>query len=246
VSNEDGGFDVVGPSPVPYDEHHKIPRELTIEGIEQVIQAFVDAAKRAVVAGFDVIEIHGAHGYLLHNFYSPLSNFRTDEYGGSFENRTRLIVQICERVRAAIPDELPLFTRLSATDYVEEGWTVDDHVKLSQLLKDVGVDLIDCSSGANTRVKAFAQFVNYQVPFAERVVNEVGVLAGAVGLITDPVEANKIIEDKRADVVLIGRVSLREPNWPIRAAKELGYEVPTAPQYKFGYNRYFIKGLINN
>ena len=239
VSNEDGGFDVVGPSPVPYDEYHKVPHELTVDEIEQAIQAFVDAAKRAVDAGFDVIEIHGAHGYLLHNFYSPKSNLRTDEYGGSFENRTRLIVKVCERVRAAIPDGMPLFTRLSATDYVEGGWTPDDHVTLSKLLRDVGVDLIDCSSGGNIKASALNPFTGYQIPFAERVVNEVGVLAGAVGMITDPVAANKILEEKKADLVLIGRVSLKEPNWPIQAAKALGHKIPTAPQYKYGFYGYF-------
>jgi len=238
VSNEDGGFDVVGPSNVPYDEFHKIPHELSLEEVEGVIESFVSAAKRAVAAGFDVIEIHGAHGYLLHSFYSPKSNFRTDKYGGSFENRTRLIVEVCERVRAVIPQEMPLFTRLSATDYVEDGWTVDDHVELSKLLKNVGVDLIDCSSGGNVPAK-LSPFTNYQVPYAERVINEAGLLAGAVGMITDPIKANQIVEERRGDIVLIGRAVLREPFWPIQAAKALGHKVETAPQYKYGFWGYF-------
>ncbi|KAL9643269.1 hypothetical protein ABK040_014725 [Willaertia magna] len=234
VSNEEGGWDVLGPSPVAYDERHKTPKELTIEEIEELIQKWVDAAKRAVKAGFDVIEIHGAHGYLLHSYYSPKSNFRTDEYGGSFENRIRLILEIAKGIRSVIPEEMPLFTRLSAVDYVEDGWKIEDTVKLSKALKEVGVDLIDCSSGGNVSVR-YSPYAHYQVPYAEQVKREAMVPSGAVGMIVDPIKANEVIEKEQADLVFIGRESLREPYWPYKAAKELNYHLAVPPQYSRGF-----------
>ncbi|KAL9651638.1 hypothetical protein ABK040_001583 [Willaertia magna] len=237
IPNNEGGWDVIGPSPIPYDDKHKTPKEMTIEEIEGIIQKWIDSAKRAVKAGFDVIEIHGAHGYLLHNFYSPKSNVRTDKYGGSFENRTRLITEIAKGIRANIPEEMPLFVRLSSSDLVEDGWTIEDTVNLSKLLKNVGVDLIDCSSGGNVPAK-HNPFTHYQVPYAEKVRKEAEISTGAVGMITDPKKANEIIEQGLADLVLLGRESLREPYWPFKAAKELGYKgIPVPPQYIFGLGK---------
>jgi len=208
---------------------------LTESEIEEVIQQFVDASKRAVKAGFDVIEIHGAHGYLICSFLSPTSNKRTDKYGGSFENRIRFLVEIVKRTREAIPQEMPLFVRLSAVEYVDDGWQLEDTVKLAPILKDLGVDLIDCSSGGNASkatVNPFGTGPGYQVPFAEKVREEIP--TGAVGRIWEAQFANKILEEGKADLIIVGRKELYDPYWPLRAAKELGYnDVAVPPQYLF-------------
>ncbi|KAG2375022.1 hypothetical protein C9374_010026 [Naegleria lovaniensis] len=235
LSNEEGGWEVVGPSPIAFDEQHRMPRELSEHDIEQVIEEFVQAAKRAVAAGFDVIEIHGAHGYLINSFLSPTSNKRTDQYGGSFENRIRLLCDIVTRVRQVIPQEMPLFVRISCEEYTSEGWNIEDTLKLAPILKDLGVDLMDCSSGGNASKLmslAIMVFPGYQVQYAEKVRQVMPV--GAVGKITEPKFANKILEDGKADLIFIGRQELNDPYWPIRAAKELGYsDMPIPPQYKF-------------
>eukprot|EP01027_Heterolobosea_sp_BB2_P003629 GEZU01005477.1.p1 GENE.GEZU01005477.1~~GEZU01005477.1.p1 ORF type:complete len:342 (+),score=88.40 GEZU01005477.1:103-1128(+) len=235
IANEDGGWDVVGPSPIPWDNESKTPRELTVSEIKGLVQKWVDAAKRAVKAGFDVIEIHGAHGYLISEFLSPLSNVRTDEYGGSFENRIRFLSEIAQAVRAAIPETMPLFVRISATEYAEGGWGIEDSVKLAQHLKTLGVDLVDCSSGGNIHTQKINPFNGYQIPFAEAVRRDGGIASAAVGRITDPKEANEIIASGKADLVMIGRELLANPHWPVTAAKALGYKgLPVAPQYCFG------------
>ncbi|KAL9644771.1 hypothetical protein ABK040_012425 [Willaertia magna] len=184
VPIEEGGWDVVSPSPVAFDTQYKVPKELSVEEIKEVVQEFVEAAKRSVQAGFDVIEIHGAHGYLIHSFYSPKANFRTDEYGGSFENRIRFLMEIVKGVRAVIPEEMPLFVRISAVEYVEDGWQIEDSVKLAKILKENGVDLIDCSTGGIIALK-YISYDNYQVPYAEQIKREAGILTGAVGMIKE-------------------------------------------------------------
>ena len=237
LSNEEGGWDVVGPSPVAFDDKNKVPAELKISEIEEVVQQFVDAAKRAVAARFDVIELHAAHGYLISSFLSPTSNHRTDLYGGSFENRIRLLVDIVKRIREVIPQEMPLFTRVSAEEYVgDQGWTLDDTVKLAHVLKDIGVDVLDCSSGGNSvtaKIHPIGMIPGYQVPFAERVKAE-AMPTGAVGRIVDAEQANSIIAEGKADLVFIGRKVLNDPYWPIRAAEQLGYkDIQVPPQYLF-------------
>ena len=243
LTNEQGGWDVVGPSPIAFDEHHKIPAELTIVEIQEVIQQFVDAAKRAIKAGFDLIEIHGAHGYLISSFLSQTSNKRSDEYGGCFENRIRFLVELVERIRANIPSEMPLFVRISADEYVgDEGWTMKDTTELAKILQKCGVDLLDCSSGgnnANAKLLSPTSIVQgYQVPFSEGVKKSVdGLATGAVGKIKDAQFANDLIKDQKADLVLIGRQELNDPYWPIRAAHELEYQVAVPPQYLFAFPR---------
>jgi 2,4-dienoyl-CoA reductase-like NADH-dependent reductase (Old Yellow Enzyme family) len=221
-----GGWPVVGPSPIPFDESSPTPRELTIPEIDAVVDAFEAAARRALAAGFGMIEIHSAHGYLLHEFLSPLSNRRTDEYGGPMENRTRLVRRVAERIRKVVPDSMPLFARISATDWADGGWDVDQSVALARILRESGVDLIDCSSGALVpRVKIPLE-PGYQVPFARRIRKEAGIATGAVGLIKEPGHAEKIVEEGDADIVLLGRELLREPYWVLKAASEAGREAP--------------------
>lgn len=236
IANEEGGFDVVGPSAVAFDEKHKIPAELSVKDIERIVSDFVEAAKRSVNAGMDVIELHFAHGYLASSFLSPKSNHRTDQYGGSFENRSRLLLDIVRAVRAVIPETMPLFARLSAVEHVEGGWDLDDTVNLSKLLKENGVDLVDCSSGGNSSDQKIPKEHQFQVAYAKRVKAEVGVTTGAVGGISDPRDANRFIEEDYADLILIARASLRDPYWPIRAAKVLNYNsFASAPQLLLGY-----------
>jgi 2,4-dienoyl-CoA reductase-like NADH-dependent reductase (Old Yellow Enzyme family) len=196
---------------------------LDASGIRAVVTAFGDAAERALAAGFDVLEIHGAHGYLLHEFLSPLSNERTDEYGGSFENRVRLLLEVVAEVRGRVPAGTPVVVRLSATDWTEGGWDDDQTVRLAGLLAEAGVDLVDTSTGGNVPAR-IPVGPGYQVPFARRVRTEAGIPSGAVGLITDPKQAEDIIADGSADVVLLARELLREPHWPLRAAAELGVD----------------------
>jgi 2,4-dienoyl-CoA reductase-like NADH-dependent reductase (Old Yellow Enzyme family) len=203
---------------------------LNKEGIDKVISDFKAAAGRALVAGFNVIEIHSAHGYLLHEFLSPLSNQRTDEYGGSFENRTRMLRQVINAVNSVWPVENPLFVRISSTDWTEGGWTIEESVKLAFILKEMGVDLIDCSSGGNVYNARIPLGPGYQVPFSEAV-RKTGILTGAVGLITTVRQAETILQEEKADLVLFARELLRNPYFPLLAAREEGVEVPWPMQY---------------
>jgi len=231
LPNPDGQWRIVGPSAVPFKDGYPTPHELTVDEIDGIVAAFLQAALRAREAGFKLVEIHAAHGYLLHSFYSPLANHRTDQYGGSFDNRVRLLIEVTQAVRAAWPEELPLAVRLSSTDWVEGGWTIDDTVALAKRLKAIGVDLVDCSSGGNAATAHVPARPGYQTPFAEAVRHGAGIATAAVGLITDPKQADKIITCGEADVVLLGRESLRDPNWPLRAARELKRELAPPPQY---------------
>jgi 2,4-dienoyl-CoA reductase-like NADH-dependent reductase (Old Yellow Enzyme family) len=199
-----------------------------------VVEGFAKGAERALRAGFRVVEIHGAHGYLLHSFLSPLSNQRTDEYGGSFESRTRLLREVVAGVREVWPRELPLFLRISCTDWVDGGWGPDDSVALARMVGPLGVDLMDCSSGGLHPAQAPPVGPGFQTPFAQRVREEAGIPTGAVGLITDPAQADHVIRTGQADLVLLGRQLLREPQWPLRAARELAQEVEWPPQYLRG------------
>ena len=188
-------------------------------------------SRRALDAGFDVAEIHAAHGYLIHEFLSPLSNTRTDAYGGSFDNRARLCLEVTDAVRTVWPGHQPVFVRISSTDWTPEGWDIEQSVELARRLKDRGVDLIDCSSGGNVATAAIPLGPGYQVPFAERIRREVGIATGAVGLITEPRQAHGIVEQGQADCVLLARELLRDPYWPLRAARELGYQADWPAQY---------------
>ncbi|MDB4926821.1 NADH:flavin oxidoreductase/NADH oxidase [Mucilaginibacter sp.] len=232
-SDQPNGWRAVAPSAVPFNEKDEAPVELDKAGIEKVKADFKAATLRAIQAGFKVIEIHAAHGYLLHEFYSPLSNKRTDEYGGSFENRIRLLLEVVETVQEVWPATNPLFVRISSTDWIEGGWTGEDSVALAKVLKDTGVDLIDCSSGGNALVPIPLK-PGYQVEFAEAI-RKTGILTGAVGLITESKQANDIIQTGQADMVIIARELLRDPYFPLRAAHELGYEAIKWPlQYERG------------
>ena len=220
VADADGGWTPMGPSASPYPDLRD-PEPLDSAGIARVVTAFGDAAERAIAAGFDVIEVHAAHGYLLHEFLSPLSNLREDEYGGSFDNRVRLVLDVVREVRARVATGVPVVVRLSATDWIDGGWSVDDSVRLSILLREAGVDLIDTSSGGNAPVRIEVG-PGYQVPFARRIRLEADIPTGAVGMITEPKQAEEILTEGSADVVLLARELLRDPHWPLRAAYELG------------------------
>ena len=227
-----GGWpDVLAPSAVAFAEAYPMPQELTLDGIARVTNAFVDAARRAHQAGFRVIELHAAHGYLLHEFLSPLSNQRQDHYGGSFENRTRLLREVVQAVRRVWPEAAPLFVRISATDWVEGGWDIEQSVELARHLKLLGVDFIDCSTGGNAAQAKIPVGPGYQVPFAERIRRDAGILTGAVGLITEPSQAEHIVSSGQADAVLLARELLRDPYFPLRAARELGQEIGWPAQY---------------
>lgn len=228
---KDGGWKTVAPSPIAFSEDYDTPVEMDKVAIDKAINDFAEATKRAVKAGFKVIEIHGAHGYLINEFLSPLSNHRTDEYGGSFDNRMRFLLEVAEAVKSNWPKEFPLFLRISASDWVEGGWTIDDSVKLAQIMKTKGVDLIDCSSGGLASNAVIAAKPNYQVPFADAVKNKGGILSGAVGIIIDPQQANEIITSGKADIVLMARELLRDPYFPLRAAYELLADIHWPDQY---------------
>ena len=232
IPEEKGGWRPLAPSAIPFAEGSPEPREMTTGDIEGVVEGFARAARRSLEAGFRVIELHMAHGYLLHQFLSPLANRREDAYGGPFENRVRLPLEVAEAVREAWPEELPLFVRISATDWVEGGWSLEDSVKLARRLGEIGVDLVDCSSGGVVPNAKIEVRPGYQVPFAEVVRREAGVLTGAVGLITEPQQAEEIVASGRADVVLLARQLLRDPYWPLHAARALGVDVPWPPQYE--------------
>lgn len=227
----EGGWLPVGPSAVAFDKTYTEPHELTVDEIKGIVQAFADAAVRAHKAGFKVIELHGAHGYLGHEFLSPFSNRRTDQYGGAFENRIRFLLEVTTAVRAVWPADLPLFVRLSATDWAEGGWTPEETVALSAKLRDLGVDLIDVSSGGNLPTAAIPTGPGYQTEFAARVKNEAKVLTGAVGMITQAIQAEHVLRTGQADLVLLARELLRDPYWPLHAANELREDVAWPPQY---------------
>jgi 2,4-dienoyl-CoA reductase-like NADH-dependent reductase (Old Yellow Enzyme family) len=221
VAEADGGWRPVAPSAEPFPGLREDPEALDRTGIAAVVTAFGEAAERAVAAGFDVLEVHAAHGYLLHEFLSPLSNHREDEYGGAFDNRVRLVLEVVREVRSRVGAGVPLVVRVSATDWVEGGWNDDDTVRLAGLLREEGVDLVDTSTGGNV-LADIPTGAGYQVPFARRIRIEAGIPTGAVGLITEPKQAEEILAEGSADVVLLARELLREPHWPLRAAYELG------------------------
>lgn len=232
VPLEEGGWTTVAPSAIPFREEDPIPTVLDEAGIAKVINDFKEAAGRAFRAGYELIEIHAAHGYLIHQFLSPLSNQRTDTYGGSFENRIRLLLEVLEAVHTVWPQELPVFVRISASDWAEGGWDVEQSVQLAKVLKTKGVDLIDSSSGGLVSYARIQAGPNYQVPFAEQIKKESGMLTGAVGIITKAEQAQAILENGQADLILIARESLRDPNFPLHAAKILGDDIAWVPQYE--------------
>lgn len=238
LSQNEGGWDLVAPSRIPFSDQNPLPQELDKNGIQQIKTAFKTATQRALKAGFKVIEIHAAHGYLLHSFLSPLSNQRKDEYGGSFENRIRLLCEIAAELRGIIPDALPLFTRISATDWVENGWDLQQSIELAKALKKLGVDLIDTSSGALVPYAKIPVGPNYQVPFSEAIREEADILTGAVGLITEPHQASDIITSGKADLVFLAREHLRDPYWSHKASHELGQEAKWPTPYGFAVKRH--------
>ena len=234
LANEAGGWPTVAPSAIAFGgDLGKVPHELTGREIARVQADFVAAAKRSLAAGYEWLELHGAHGYLAHEFLSPLSNRRTDSYGGSFENRIRFLVETTRAVRAVWPETLPFTVRLSCSDWVEGGWTIDESVELARRLKTEGVDLIDCSSGGSAATAKIPVGAGYQVPFAERIRREAGIATAAVGLITDPMQADQIVRNGQADLVLLARESLRDPNWPLRAARALHVKPLPAPPAQY-------------
>jgi 2,4-dienoyl-CoA reductase-like NADH-dependent reductase (Old Yellow Enzyme family) len=233
VSPADGGWDnVMAPSAIAFSDTYPSPHALTLDGIVGVVDAFRAAAQRALMAGFQVAEIHAAHGYLLHEFLSPLANQRTDDYGGSFVNRARLTIEVSAAVRAVWPNELPVFVRISATDWADGGWNLDESVQLATQLKAIGIDVIDCSSGGLASHQKITIGPGYQVPFSRRIRQEADVTTAAVGLITDPEQAEAIVRDGDADLVLLARELLRNPRWPLLAAHALGDAGSWPSQYE--------------
>lgn len=231
VPFDEGGWQPVGPTEQPFAAIYPRPAVLDANGMRDIVTAFREAAKRALDAGFSVVEIHAAHGYLLHEFLSPLSNTRTDTYGGSFENRIRLCLEVVDAVRAVWPERLPVFVRLSATEWVSGGWDIEDSVALAHKLKQHGVDLVDCSSAGNVPRASIPVGPGYQVGLAERIRRDAGIATGAVGLITTPQQANDIVASGQADCVVLARAMLRDPYWPLRAAAELGHPMDWPAQY---------------
>jgi 2,4-dienoyl-CoA reductase-like NADH-dependent reductase (Old Yellow Enzyme family) len=231
LTPEEGAWQTVGPSAIAFNEHTPAPVALDKPGIQKLIADFHAAAQRAIEAGFQLFEIHAAHGYLLHEFYSPLSNHRKDEYGGNFENRIRLLLEILEAVQSVVDKDFPLFVRISATDWVEDGWTIEDSVRLTKVLKQKGVQLIDCSTGGNIGGVKIPVGPLYQAQFAERIKKEAGIMTGAVGMITTVQQAEELLQKDAADLIIMARQLLREPYFPLHAAKELGVDVPWPNQY---------------
>ena len=217
--------DIVAPSALAFAPNYPMPAAATSDRIAAIVDAFGKAAQRAHDAGFRLLEIHSAHGYLLHEFLSPLSNHRSDLYGGSFENRTRIVREVVSKVRRCWPERLPLFIRISSTDWVEGGWDIEQAVELARILRTLGVDLVDCSSGGNVADAKIPMGPGYQVPFAERIRRSAQILTGAVGLITEAHQADEIIRSGQADIVLLAREMLRDPYWPLRAAAKLGKSI---------------------
>jgi 2,4-dienoyl-CoA reductase-like NADH-dependent reductase (Old Yellow Enzyme family) len=231
IAPADGGWEPVGPAAAPFAAGYPVPRALATAELDGVVAGFRAAATRAREAGFDVAEIHAAHGYLIHEFLSPLSNPRTDRYGGSYDDRVRLCLEVAGAVRAVWPERLPVFVRISCSDWKEDGWDVEQSVELARRLRDRGIDLIDCSSGGAVPDAKIAPGPGYQVPFAERIRREAGIATGAVGMITDPAQADTIVRTGQADCVLLARELLRDPYWPLHAAQELGQPAPWPTQY---------------
>lgn len=231
LGREEGGWQSVAPSAIAFGEGFDLPQELDEAGIRQVVEAFAAAARRARSAGFDAVEVHAAHGYLLHQFLSPLSNRRTNNYGGSLENRSRLLREVVTAVRAEWPQNLPVFVRLSATDWVEGGWDIDETLEVCRMLKGLGVDLVDVSSGGLVPWAKIPAGPGFQTAFAERIRKEAGIATAAVGLITSPAQADHIVRTGQADVVLLARELLRTPYWPLQAAQALGHTIPWPKQY---------------
>jgi 2,4-dienoyl-CoA reductase-like NADH-dependent reductase (Old Yellow Enzyme family) len=231
VPEAQGGWRTVGPSALPFGMGYAAPEELSADRIAALVQAFAVAADRAYAAGFRTLELHAAHGYLIHQFLSPLSNRRTDGYGGAFDNRTRFLRECVEAVRKALPERCPLFVRISATDWAEGGWDIEQSVELARILKGLGVDAIDCSSGGNVERAAIPVGPGYQVPFSARIRKEAAIPTATVGMITAPAQADQIIRNGEADIALLAREFLRDPYWPLRAARELGQTMSWPPQY---------------
>jgi 2,4-dienoyl-CoA reductase-like NADH-dependent reductase (Old Yellow Enzyme family) len=234
LTPESGGWQPVAPSALAFGEGHPVPHELSPGEIAGIVEAFAASASRAVRAGFELLELHMAHGYLLHQFLSPLSNRRADGYGGDLDGRTRLAIEVARAVREVWPADRPLWARISATDWVETGWDIEQSVELARRLARAGVDLIDCSSGGLVPHARVPVAPGYQVPFAETIRSTCGIATGAVGLITEAEQAEAIIADERADVVLLARAFLRDPHWPLHAARSLGVDLPWPPQYLRG------------
>lgn len=234
LPHEINGWQTVSSGNIPYHIHDHPPQPLSIEGITKGKDNFVSAARRALAVGYDVLEIHAAHGYLLNQFTSPLCNNRKDEYGGSFENRIRLLVEVCNSIRKVWPQNKLLFVRISAVDWMEGGWDIDDSIRLAKLLKEAGVDLMDCSSGGVVHAAKIGVKPGYQVPFAAKVRRGANIPVAAVGLITTSHQAEKILENEDADLIFIARESIRDPNFPLRAAFELGDEIIWPKQYERG------------
>lgn len=235
LSPAEGGWETLAPSAIPFSDKYSLPRAMSVDDIHRFRDDFVDAALRAVRAGFRLVEIHAAHGYLLNEFLSPLSNRRDDDYGGSEDNRFRLLIEIAEILRNALPADTVLATRLSCSDWKEGGFTIEDSVRLSKLLRNVGVDLVDCSSGGLVPDAKIAVGPGYQLPFAERIKKEAGIPVAAVGMITEAAQADDIIRNGQADMVLLARAMLKDPYWAVHAARELGVEADIPKQYERGY-----------
>jgi 2,4-dienoyl-CoA reductase-like NADH-dependent reductase (Old Yellow Enzyme family) len=231
VSVADGGWEPIGPTNVPFSTGYPVPRALRAEELPGVVGAFASAARRALAAGFDVVEVHAAHGYLAHQFLSPLSNDRVDEYGGSFDHRARLCLEIAEAVRRVWPETRPVFLRISATDWAPGGWDIEQSIELCRRLRDRGVDLIDCSSGGTVAKATIPIGPGYQTPFAARIRREAGIATGAVGLITTAAQADQIVRSGDADCVFLARELLRDPYWPLHAAHALGHTAAWPAQY---------------
>ncbi|GAM27149.1 hypothetical protein SAMD00019534_103240, partial [Acytostelium subglobosum LB1] len=233
VENDEGGFDIVAPSAIQWDKRSKVPTALTKEGIQEVVQAFKEAAIRADKVGIDYLMIHGAHGYLINQFLSPLSNHRTDEYGGSFEGRTKFVLEIVAAIREVWPAEKPLAIRLSCTEWVEGGFDIDEVIRLAPLLHAAGVDIIDCSTGGNSSEQKVTKAPLYQVPFSDRIRKAYPAIAtSAVGSINTPTEANSVLDDDKADLIVMCRAFLRNPFWPVAAAQELKVRIDYTLQYR--------------
>jgi 2,4-dienoyl-CoA reductase-like NADH-dependent reductase (Old Yellow Enzyme family) len=232
VNEKEGGWQTIAPSPISFADNYPLPKEMNKQDIQQVLDQFKLAAERSIEAGFQLIELHMAHGYLVHEFLSPLSNFRKDEYGGSLENRCRLAIEIARNVRNTIPEEMPLFVRISSTDWVKDGWDINQSVKLAEWLKDEGVDLIDCSSGGNVAKPDIPLGPGYQVPFSDEIRKKADILTAGVGMITSPEQAENIIRTGQADLIVLAREMLRNPYWPLYAAEKLKTDIPWPDQYK--------------
>lgn len=233
LSPEQGGWTPLqAPSAIPFSDAHQTPEALSVAAIGEIVKAFASAAGRALEAGFEVVELHGAHGYLINEFLSPLANQRTDDYGGAFENRTRLAREVVEAVRRVWPMRLPLFLRISASDWAEGGWTLDDSVALATMVRPMGVDLIDCSSGGTVPYAKVPVGAGYQVPFAQEIRRQTGIATGAVGMITAPMQADQIIRSEQADLVLLAREFLRDPYWPLHAAGAVHQDIAWPQQYE--------------